>query len=123
MSTEGTPATAGAGSSTGLVQIGCYLIIGVFVIFELIARDYFVTNVALVVAIAVLALPRLAPKAIGALPAFTKVGGYLLAFAGAIEFLDDIRFDAYDGFLAIVGALVAYVAYVAAFLGARSIDL
>ncbi len=123
MSADDTHAKASAGSSLGLVQIGCYLVLGVFVIFELIAGEYFVTNVALVVALGVVALPRLAPRAISKPAVFAKVGGYLLAFAGVVEFLDDIRFDSYDGFVSVVGALIAYVGYVAAFLGARSIDV
>lgn len=107
----------------GMVEIGSSLVLGVFVVFEVIAGEYFVTNVALVLAAAALVLPRLAPRVVSTMgPGFLKATGYLLAFTGVIEFLDDIRFDAYDGFVSVLGAVIAYVGYVVAFAGARSIQ-
>jgi hypothetical protein len=129
MSAEHADANAGSsesGTNSGvaLVWIGAALVLASFLVFEVIAGEYFVTTVALVLAAVVLALPRLALGAVTAiapLPAFTKVGGYALAFAGLVEILDDIRFDAFDGFVSVLGGLVAYAGYVLAFMGARSI--
>lgn len=124
MSANDQPLEASRGR-LGLVEIGAYLVLAVFIVFELIAGEYFVTNVALVLAAAVVALPRLAPRVVDAIapgPGFVKASGFLLAFTGAIEFLDDIRFDAYDGFVSVLGAVIAYVGYVAAFVGARSLQ-
>lgn len=115
-----------AKSGVALVWIGAALILAVFVVFEVIAAEYFVTTTAVVLAAGILVLPRLAPDAIGAiatLPAVTKVLGYLLAFSGVVELLDDVRFDVLDEFVAIVGALVAYAGYGLAAYGARSIKL
>jgi hypothetical protein len=125
MVTTGDGSVRQSASGTTMVQLASYLLWGVFFVFEVIAGDYYVANVGLVIAAAVVALPRLAPKAIEAIAsvaAFTKVSGYLLAFSGVIELLDDIRFDSYDGFVSVLGAVLAYVAYVMAFVGARSIE-
>lgn len=117
---------SGDNSGVALVWIGAALVLASFVIFEVIAGEYFVTTAAVVLAAVILILPRLAPDAIGAiapLPAFTKAAGYALAFAGVVELLADIRFDALDEFVAIVGALVAYAGYALAAYGAHSIKL
>ncbi|MDH5372579.1 MAG: hypothetical protein OEX97_06515 [Acidimicrobiia bacterium] len=129
MSTEYSDAGAsssGSGNDSGvaLVWIGAALVLASWIIFEVIAAEYFVATVSIVIAAVVLALPRLAPDAVGAiapLGAFTKVGGYALAFAGVVELLGDIRFGYLDGFVAVLGGLVAYAGYVLAFFGARSI--
>ena len=118
--------SSGSGNDSGvaLVWIGAALVLGVWIIFEVIATEYFVTTVALVIAAAVLLLPRLAPdaiKAVAPLEALTKLGGYVLAFAGVVEILGDLRFEMFDGFVSVLGGVIAYVGYVLAFLGARSI--
>lgn len=120
--------SSGSDSKSGvaLVWIGAALVLAAFVLFEIIAGEYFVTTTAVVLAAAILVLPRLAPDAIAAiatLPAFTKALGYFLALAGVVELLDDVRFDVLDEFVAIVGALVAYAGYGLAAYGARSIKL
>jgi hypothetical protein len=105
-----------------MVRLSAMLLLAVFVIFEIIASEYYVANVGLVAALAVLALPTLAKSTIDRInPAFMKIAGYVIAFSGVIELLDDVRFDVLDEFMAIVGALIAYAAYVMAFLGARGI--
>ena len=111
-------------SGVALVWIGAALVLASWIIFEVIAAEYFVSTVSIVIAAVVLALPRLAPDAVGAiapLGAFTKVGGYALAFTGVVELLGDIRFEYLDGFAAVLGGLIAYAGYVLAFFGARSI--
>ena len=118
--------SSGSGNSSGvaLIWIGAALVLGVWIIFEVITTEYFVTTVALVIAAAVLLLPRLAPdaiKAVAPLEALTKLGGYSLAFAGVVEVLSDLRFEVFDGFAAVLGGLIAYVGYVLAFVGARTI--
>lgn len=117
----------GQGSATGvsMVQLASYIVWAVFLIFEVITEEYFVGSVGLVIAAGIIGLPRLAPGAVEAIApvtSFVKVSGYLLAFTGVIELLVDIRAEVYDGFAAILGAVLAYVAYVLAFMGARSID-
>ncbi len=121
---EETP-SSGSGSTSGaaMVRLSAMLLLAVFVVFEIIAAEYYVANVGLVAALAVVALPILAKSAVDRMgPAFMKIAGYVIAFSGVIELLDDIRFDVLDEFMAIVGALVAYAAYAMAFLGARGID-
>lgn len=120
------PSRTSSGNNSGiaLVWIGAGLVIASWIVFEIIAGEYFVANVSLVLAASLLLLPRIAPKAIGAiapLPAFTKVGGFALAFSGVIELLDDLRFDGLEDFVSVLGGLVAYAGYVVAFIGARAI--
>lgn len=122
--TSSEPASPLADKSGGqLVAYGAWIILGVFVVFELIAAEYFVTNVALVVAAALVILPRLAPDEVAAIasPAvFNKVLGYLLALIGLVELLEDVRFNLFDdGLQAVLGAIIAYAGYVLAGIGAQ----
>lgn len=120
---EETPSSGSASKSgVALVRMSALLLLAVFIVFEIIASEYYVANVGLVTALAVVALPSLAKSTIDRMSnSFMKIAGYVIAFSGVIELLDDIRFDVLDEFMAIVGALIAYAAYVMAFLGARGI--
>lgn len=123
--TTGEGSVRQSASGTTMVQLASYGIWAVFIVFEVIAEEYFVGSVGLLIAAAVIGLPRIAPSAVEAIapiPTFTKVSGYLLAFAGVIELLIDIRAEVYDEFSAILGAVLAYAAYALAFVGARSIE-
>ncbi len=121
---EETPSRGSAPKSgVALVRLGAMLLLAVFVVFEIIASEYYVANVGLVAALAVVALPSLAKSTFDRMSnSFMKIAGYVIAFSGVIELLDDIRFDVLDEFMAIVGALIAYAAYAMAFIGARGIQ-
>ena len=126
MATEQPTGAAAEGNDSGiaLVWIGAGLVLASWIVFEIIVGEYFVSNVGLVLAASLVVLPRLAPRAVGAiapLASFTKVVGYALAFSGVIELLDDLRFEALEDFASILGGLVAYAGYVLAFIGARNI--
>lgn len=125
----GSPAANTTGSTAGssgvaMVSLGAALVVGAWLLFELIATEYFVTTVAVVIAALIIGLPRLAPGALAEIappPVFARVGGYALAIVGVVELLEDLRFDNFDGFISVVGGLVAYAGYVLAFVGARAI--
>ena len=121
------PATPLGADKSGeqLVAYGAWIIIGVFLVFELIAAEYFVTDTALAVAALLVLVPRLAPDAVAAIasPAmFNKVFGYSLALIGVVEILEDVRFNTFDdGLQTVLGAIIAYAGYALAGLGARKI--
>lgn len=122
---EPAPALGADKSGEQLVGYGAWIIIGVFVVFELIAAEYFVTDVALAVAALLVVVPRLAPDAVASIasPAvFNKVFGFSLALIGVVEILEDVRFNIFeDGIQTVLGAIVAYVGYALAGLGAQKL--
>ena len=61
-------------------------------------------------------------KKIQQLPILMKVIGYGLVAVGIVEVIDDISYGVYDSIFGVIGALLAYAAYVMAFMGARSIE-
>jgi hypothetical protein len=115
----------GSTSAENLITLGALLVLASWILFEVIARDYFVTTVAVVLAGAIVALPRFdveAIKAVAPVSAFLTAGAYALALTGVVELVDDIRYESFDGASATIGALVAYAGYVMAFVGARSTE-
>jgi hypothetical protein len=119
----------GAGDFTsgeGLVAFAGILLVADWLLFGLLANDYRVAWLALVPAIGAALLPRLDRPSVDAfhpLPNLMKVLGYVIAIIGALTIIEDIRFSGgvFDEFFGVVGALVAYAAFVMAFLGARQI--
>ena len=117
---------SGFGSPAGMVTLGATVLVGTYVIFGLLLNDYWVSWIAMLLAISALLLSRVdtafienvAPMAV-----LTKVIGYLLAIIGVLAIVEDLRFA--DGtlneFPDVIGALAAYAGYVLAFLGARTI--
>lgn len=117
--------TTGIGNLSGenLITLGALLVLGSWIVFEVIAEEYFVTTVAVVLAGAIVALPRFdvdAITAVAPVSAFLTAGAYALALSGVVELVGDVQFEVFDGAAATIGALVAYAGYVLAFVGARS---
>ena len=112
-------------SGENLVSLGALLIVGSWLIFEVIAEDYFVTTVAVAVGLLILVLPRIdadAITAIAPLSIILKLAGYALAAIGIVEVIDEIQAGVFDGGgSTIAGALIAYAGYVLAFFGARKV--
>jgi hypothetical protein len=119
----------GAGDFTsgeGLVAFAGMLLIADWLLFGVLANDYWVGWVALVPAIAVILLPRMDREKVERfhpLPDVMKVLGYTIVIVGALTIVEDIRFagGVFDEIFGVIGALVAYAAFVMAFLGARQI--
>jgi hypothetical protein len=109
-----------------MVSLGGLILIGTYVIFGLILGDYWVSWLAMLLAIGSFLVVR-GDKAfiekLAPVPVLIKMIGYLLAVIGLLALVEDIRFA--DGtlneFPDVIGALAAYAGYVIAFLGARSI--
>ncbi|MFP3915947.1 MAG: hypothetical protein ACLFWM_13795 [Actinomycetota bacterium] len=121
-------AAAGPGgistSGEGLLTIGALLVVGVYVVFELLIGEYFQSWTVIVAAVFALVLPRVdrtASERIAPMGVLLKALGYLIVVTGLLEALNDIRFGQLDEGAEIIGALIAYAGYVLAFLGARGI--
>ncbi len=111
-------------SGEGLVAFAGIVILAVWIIFEVIAKDYSVTTLAIVLALLAAILPRMKREdveKIQRLPILMKVVGYGLAVVGVVEIIDDISYGVYDSVFGVIGALIAYAGYAMAFMGARSI--
>lgn len=119
----------GAGDFTsgeGLVAFAGIVLLGVWVVFDLILDTYGMDNLVPVVATVALILPRLDRahvEKVHPLPILMKVTGWALVFLGVVELLLDIRIGFYSHLGGIIGALAAYAGYVMAFLGARQIKI
>lgn len=113
-------------SGEGLVALAGIVILAVWIIFEVIAKEYGVTTLAIVLALLAVVLPRMKREdveKVQRLPILMKVIGYGLVVVGIVEVIDDISYGVYDSIFGVIGALVAYAAYAIAFMGARSIEI
>ncbi len=112
-------------SGEGMVAFAGIILIGVWLIFEVITRQYSMTTLAIVLGAAAAIIPRMNPESVAKImtvPAVMKALGYALALVGIIEVITDIRIGIYDTPMAVLGALIAYGAYGLAFMGARQIE-
>jgi hypothetical protein len=113
-------------SGDTLVTWGALVVLASWIIFEVIAEEYFIATATVAVALLIAVVPRIDTKvvtALGSAAGFMVVFGYLLVASGVVEFVADMRNNIFDaGGATIFGALVTYVGYVLAFLGARKIE-
>jgi hypothetical protein len=112
-------------SGDTLVTWGALLVLASWVIFEVIVEEYFLGTAVVAVALLIAVVPMIDADAItGVAPtgAFLKLAGYLLVALGVVEVVADLRTNIFDdGAASIIGALVAWVGYVVAYMGARAI--
>jgi hypothetical protein len=114
-------------SGEGLVALAGIVLIVHWLIFGVLANEYWVAWLALVPAIGVALLPRLdrgSVEKFHPLRSIMKVLGYVIAIVGILTIIEDIRFAeaVFDEVLGVIGALVAYAAFAMAFIGARQIQ-
>ena len=113
-------------SGDTLVMWGALVILGVWVIFEVITEDYFVSTTTVAIALLVAVVPRIdasLTKVLGGPAAFAKFGGYFLVAAGVTDLVGDLRNELFDReAITIIAALIAYAAYALTFVGARKIE-
>jgi len=120
---------AGAGDFTsgeGLVAFAGMVILAVWVIFAILATEYFLGFHFLLLSTAAVILPRVdraTVERVHPLPVIMKVLGYAIAILGVFLLVEDIRFEAYDEIWAVLGALITYAGCVMAFIGARQIKI
>jgi hypothetical protein len=121
----------GAGDFTsgeGLVAFAGMVLILHWLIFGLVATDYWVSWLILIPAIGAALLPRVDRAKVERfhpLPLVMKGLGYFIALVGLLTIIEDLRFAGsdLDEAFEVIGALVAYAAFVMAFIGARQIKI
>ncbi|MGH8870540.1 MAG: hypothetical protein ACRDWS_00990 [Acidimicrobiia bacterium] len=109
-------------SGQTMVMIAGILVVAVFLIFGLIADEWYPPFESIVVASFAILIPLTKTESIGGLSAGTLLTlvGYWLAVAGAWDFIEDIRFG-WGGPEDVIASLILAAAAVVAFLGARAI--
>ena len=120
-----TTDTSGFSSGEGMVALAGIILIGVWLIFEVLTRQYSLTTLAIVLGAAAAIIPRMNPESVANImpvSAVMKILGYALVLVGVIEVVTDIRIGIYDSPMSVLGALIAYGAYGLAFMGARQIE-
>ena len=125
-----TPAPAAPASSPlsnmsgeRMVMIAGVIVVGVFVIFGLIADEWYPPFESVVVGSFAIILPLIGAEPVGSrvsTATLMTIAGYWLAIAGLWDFVGDIRFG-WGGNVDVIASLLLAVAAVVAFLGARSI--
>ncbi len=127
-SPEVSPAGGGAGdfsSGEGMVALAGMILLGVWLIFDVILDDFDVVSIELLLAVVAVLVPRLnrdSVEKVNTVPVIMKVTGYAIAIVGAFFIVEAIEEGFYEDALTIIGALASYAAYAVAFLGARSIN-
>lgn len=122
-----SPVGGGAGdfsSGEGMVALAGMILLGVWLIFDVILDDFGLASIELLLAVIAVAVPRMnreSVEKVNTVPVIMKVTGYAIAIVGAFFIVEAIEEGFYDSALTIVAALVSYAAYAVAFLGARSI--
>ncbi len=117
----------GAGDFTsgeGLVSFAGMVLLAVWLIFDVVANEYGMDNLVPVLAAVAVIAPRLERSTVERvlpLPMVMKLTGWALVLVGLVEVIVDVRFNAYQDFVAVIGALAAYAGYAMAFVGARQI--
>jgi len=119
------PVSSPMGSMSGerMVMIAGVVVVGVYVIFGLIANEWVPPFESVVVGSFAIILPLIGAEPVGSrisTGTLLTVAGYWLAVAGLWDFVGDVRFG-WDGAAEIIASLVLAGAAVLAFLGARSI--
>ena len=122
-----TEDTSDFSTGEGMVALAGIILVGVWLVFEIITRQYSMTTLAVVLGGAAAIVPRMDPSSVGKIMSVStvmKVLGYALVLVGVVEVVTDIRFasSVYDSIFGIIGALIAYAAYALAWVGARQID-
>ncbi len=114
------PAPAPPASISGqmLLMVAALLIIGEYLIFGLIAGEWYPGEVSLVAASVVLIFSLMKQRESDTV---LKIGGYVIAAAGVWNFIEGIRFG-WDGFIDVIAWIVLALAAVLGFVGARAID-
>jgi hypothetical protein len=115
-----TPSLGGMSGET-MVMVSGILILGVYVIFGLIANEWYPSFVSVVAATFAVILPRVTSVGSGISGStLLKIMGYVIAVAGLWDFVFTLRFG-WDGFVDVVGWLLLAASAVLAFVGARAI--
>lgn len=114
------------GSGMGMVTLGCWIIVGIYLITGVLMNEYWIAWVAMIPAIAILVLGRVnstTAESIGPKASLIKVLAYVIVIVAVLDLIEDVRFasTAFDEVVDVIGSLAFWGAAVLCFLGARSI--
>lgn len=118
----------GAGDFTsgeGLVAFAGMVLLAVWVIFQVILGEYSMNPLVPVLAAVAVMLPRLdrtTVEKVLPLPLLMKLTAWAIVLIGMVAVILDVRFNVYEGFASVIGAIGAYAGYAMAFVGARQIS-
>jgi hypothetical protein len=116
-----TPSLGGM-SGEMMVMVAGILILSVYVIFGLIANQWYPSFLSVVAATFAIILPRVESVGSGVSGStLLKITGYVIAVAGLWDFVFNLRFG-WGGFVDVIGWLLLGVAAVLAFVGARAMS-
>ena len=113
-------------SGEGLVALGGMVLLAVWVLFDVFLDEFGINTLVLLLSAIVVIVPRLRPEdveKIHPVPVVMKMAGYALGIIGGFLVIGAIEGGFYDDGATIIAALITYVAYAMAFLGARQIDV
>lgn len=113
-------------SGEGLVALAGMVLLAVWVLFDVFLDDYGLNILELLLAATVVIVPRLPRESVEKVhpvPVVMKTAGYALALVGAFFIISALESGFYDTGATIIAALINYVAYGLAFLGARQIEI
>lgn len=121
-----TDSSMSLGNMSGqtLVMIASVVVVGVYLVFGLIANEWFPESESLIAASLALILTRVGGTPVGSgisSATLIKVAGYVIAVAGVWDFIETLRFG-WGGFEDVVAWVLLAGAAVVAFMGARSIE-
>ena len=117
-----TRSSLGGMSGEMMVMVSGVLILGVYVIFGLIANEWYPSFLSVVAATFAVILPRVTSVGSGISGStLLKITGYVIAVSGLWDFVFALRFG-WGGLVDVTGWLLLAAAAVLAFVGARAID-
>ncbi len=116
------PVAAPLGNVSGrtLLLLASALIVGEYLVFSLIAEEWYPGEVSLVAATLLLFVGLVTPSRVDT-TSMMRVGGYVIAAAGVWNFIEGIRYG-WGGALDVIAWIILGLAAVLAFVGARSLD-
>jgi hypothetical protein len=109
-------------AGANLMGLGALVLVGGYLLFELILDEYSTGSLTMLFAAWILALVWMGTDSWGGIPVNTalRFAGYSLTLLGVYFLLNDLRGGFVDG-IDILGAIVYYGGIVIVFLGARSL--
>ena len=111
-------------SGQTLVMLASVVVVAVYLIFGLIANEWYPKSESLIAATFALILTRVERTPVGSgisSASLVKIAGYVIAVAGAWDFIETLRFG-WGGFEDVIAWVLLAGAAVVAFLGAQSIE-
>jgi hypothetical protein len=115
------PAAKSASSDTGLLMIGAAIVLGAWLVFDVIMGEF--GYVAVYYAVAALVL--LSILGVGGLKLSNrtlKLLGYFMGLVGLFLLVDDLRYGFPDGVADNIANIIFYVGFLLMFVGARALS-